>query len=101
LNCSNSGLAHLANRTARRRRFAANFFFDAIQSADAGEGFSGGGRRLKYMNIVELAPRMSPAGYLVDNTAIVKMMKASVGVRLQSTLKVFQMLARMLALAIS
>jgi hypothetical protein len=53
------------------------------------------------MNVVELSPRMSPASYLVDNTAIVKMMKAGVGVGLQSTLKVLQMLARMLALAIS
>jgi hypothetical protein len=53
------------------------------------------------MNIVELAPHMSPGGYLIDHTAIVKMMKANVGVRLHSTLKVLQMLVRMLALAIS
>jgi hypothetical protein len=42
-----------------------------------------GRRSLEYMDVVELSPRMSPAGYLIDNTAIVKMMKAGVGVRLQ------------------
>jgi hypothetical protein len=31
-------LAYLAHWAAPRRRFAANFFFDAMQSADAGQG---------------------------------------------------------------
>jgi hypothetical protein len=35
------------------------------------------------LSVVELSPRLSPAGYLIDNTTIVKMMKAGVGVRLQ------------------
>jgi hypothetical protein len=55
---------------------------------------------MRRMNLVELAPRMRPARYFVDRAAIVKMMKARVGIGLQRALEVLQMRTRMLALAI-
>ena len=51
------------------------------------------------MDLVELAPGMRPAGGLIDIVAI-KMMKAGVGICLQSALEGLQMLAWMFALAI-
>jgi len=52
------------------------------------------------MNVVELASGMGPTGNLIDVAAVVEMMKSSVGIGLQRTLEVLQMLAGMFALAI-
>jgi hypothetical protein len=51
------------------------------------------------MDLVELASRMGPAGCLIYMVAV-EVMEARIGVCLQSTLKVLQVLAGMFALAI-
>src|ERR1039457_2569854 len=67
---------------------AANLFFNRIESADAVERFGCDRRRMRFMNLVELAPGVRPTGHFVDRAAVVKVMKARVGVGLQSALEV-------------
>ena len=55
---------------------------------------------MRFMNLVELAPGVRPTGHFVDRAAVVKVMKARVGVGLQSALEVLQVLARVFALAV-
>ena len=43
------------------------------------------------MDVVKLAPGVSPARYFVDGAAVVERMKTCVGIGLQSTLEVLQM----------
>ena len=52
------------------------------------------------MDVMELAPGMSPACYFVDGAVTVEMMKARVRVGLQRTLEVLQMSSRVFSLAI-
>ena len=52
------------------------------------------------IDVVKLAPCMRPAGNFVDRAAFIEMMKAGIRIGLQSALEVFEMLARMFALAI-
>jgi len=52
------------------------------------------------MNVVELAPGMCPARHFINSAAFIEMMKAGVGIGLQSAFEVLQMLPGMLALAI-
>ena len=52
------------------------------------------------MDVVELAPGMCPAGCLIYMVLPVQMMKAGIGIGLQGSGEVLQMLARMFALAI-
>src|ERR1700733_4294005 len=51
------------------------------------------------MNLVELAPGMRPAGCLIDMVTV-QMMKAGIGISLQSAGEVFQMLTWMFPLAV-
>ena len=80
--------ARLTNFASYLGRLAANIFFDAVQSADASDGFGGNGRCMDYVNVVELAPGMSPTGDLVNVAAVVEMMKSRVGIGLQRALEV-------------
>src|ERR1700728_4661268 len=52
------------------------------------------------MDLVKLAPCMCPARYFINSAVAVEMMEPCIGVRLQATLEVLQMLPWMLALAI-
>ena len=52
------------------------------------------------MDVVELAPYMSPAGGFYDPAAFVEMMESSIGVGLQNTGEDAQMLLGMFSLAI-
>ena len=52
------------------------------------------------MDLVKLAPCMSPAGHLVDAGRPIKMVEACIGVGLQCPREVLQVLPRMFALAI-
>src|SRR5271156_6509009 len=52
------------------------------------------------MNVIELAPCMSPACGFDDPAAFVEMMKSSIGIGLQNSGKGVQMLLRMFSLAI-
>ena len=52
------------------------------------------------MNVMELAPGVSPTGNFVDGAISVKMMKAGVGIGLQRTLEILQMSSRVFALAV-
>ena len=53
-----------------------------------------------HLNVIKLAPNMSPTRGLMNPAAFIKVMKSSVAVCLQCAAEVAQMLARMLALAI-
>src|SRR5271157_1038540 len=53
-----------------------------------------------YLQLVELAPYMRPAGRFLDGSALIKMMKARISIRLQSAAEPAQMLARMFAFPI-
>src|ERR1700685_4639676 len=52
------------------------------------------------MDVVELAPYMSPAGGFYDPAAFVEMMESSIGIGLQNTGEEAQMLLGMFSLAI-
>src|SRR5580704_10010278 len=54
---------------------------------------------MRHMDLVELAPGMGPAGCLIYMVAV-KMMKARVGIGLQGSGEVLQVLAGMFTLAI-
>jgi len=71
-----------------------------LESSDAGNGFGGDGRSMHRVDIMKLAPGMSPAGDFIDVAATVEVMKSSVGIGLQRTPEVLQMHLGMLSLAI-
>jgi hypothetical protein len=50
--------AGLANFASHLSRFAAHFFFNVVESADASDSFRRDRRCVYYVNVVELAPRM-------------------------------------------
>ena len=52
------------------------------------------------MNVVELAPGVSPASDLINSPIAIQMMQARVSIGLQGTGEVFQVLARVFARAI-
>src|SRR5271169_6335003 len=52
------------------------------------------------MDVVDLAPYMSPAGGFYDPAAFVEMMESSIGIGLQNTGEVTQVLPGMFSLAI-
>src|ERR1700739_3177985 len=92
--------AGLTGGTAYFGGLAANLFFDAVESADAGDGLGGDGRSVHRVDVMKLAPGMGPAGDFIDAAATVEVMKSSVGIGLQRTLEVLQMHLGMLSLAI-
>src|ERR1700692_2634517 len=55
---------------------------------------------MHHMDVVELAPGMSPACNFVDGAVSVKMMESGVRIRLQCTRIILQMPSRMFALAV-
>src|ERR1035441_4055327 len=55
---------------------------------------------MHYLQLVELAPHMRPAGRLLDGSALIKMMKTGVGVGLQDSPQAEQVLAWMFAFPI-
>lgn len=82
----------LTNRTTKFCGLAANFFFDAVQRADATDGFGGDRRSMDYVDVVKLAPGVCPTGdFIINGAALVEMMKSGVGICLQSTPEVLQM----------
>src|SRR5579864_8681127 len=54
---------------------------------------------MRQMNVVELAPGMCPAGRLIYMVAV-KMMEARIGIGLQGSREVLQVLSRMFASAV-
>jgi hypothetical protein len=72
----------LANRASQLGRLATGIFFNAVQSADASDGFGGDGRGVDRMNVMELTPGVGPARYFINVTAAVEMMKSCVGIGL-------------------
>jgi hypothetical protein len=52
------------------------------------------------MDVMELAPGVSPARNFVDDAVAVEMMKSRVGVGLERTLEILQMSSRVFALAV-
>jgi hypothetical protein len=72
----------LANRASQLGRLATNIFFDAVQSADASDGFGGNGRGVDRMDVVKLAPGVGPARNFINVAAAIEMMKSSVGIGL-------------------
>jgi hypothetical protein len=73
--------AGLANRASQLGRLATGIFFNAVQSADASDGFGGDGRGVNRMDVVKLASGVGPARYFID-VAAVEMMKSCVGIGL-------------------
>ena len=55
---------------------------------------------MRDMDIVELASRVSPTRYLINASISIQVMQARIGVRLQSSGVVLEMLPRMFALAV-
>ena len=64
------------------------------------DGFSRHRRRMGYMDLVELAPGMGPAGGFGDAACVVEMPEAGIGVSLESSSIVLQVLPGMFSLAI-
>src|SRR5579862_2726131 len=82
------------------RRPASDVSFDGIQLRDALQGLGSQRRSMRHLQLVELAPHMGPARRFPDLSALVKMMKSCVGIRLQDAAEPAQMLARMFATSI-
>jgi hypothetical protein len=72
----------LANRASQLGRLATDIFFDAVQSADASNGFGGDGRGVDRMNVVKLAPGVGPARNFIDVASAIELMKSCVGIGL-------------------
>src|SRR5579859_1313860 len=98
--CQRAARSGLTNIAAKIGRLAADLFFDAVECADAVDGFGGDRRRMNRVDVVELTAGMCPACDFVYGTAFVEVMEACIGIRLQRTLEVLQMCSWMLALAI-
>ena len=55
---------------------------------------------MNHMNVVELAPRVAPTRDLVNAAVPVEVMEPCIGVSLQGSLEILQVIPRMLAFAI-
>jgi hypothetical protein len=88
----------LADGSAFVGRSAANRFFDSVQRTDPLQRFPRHRRTVRLFQIVEVAPHVRPAGRLFDATIFIELIESCIGVRLQPTAKLLQMLRRMLAL---
>jgi hypothetical protein len=53
--------ACLADLTTQASRLAANLSFDVVELSDPLDGLASNGRSVGHMDVVELAPCMSPA----------------------------------------
>src|SRR6185503_17193347 len=89
----------LANTQPDINRLAADLVFDRIESADPGQCIGSGWRSMRQVDVVELAPGMCPAGCLIYMVAV-EMMEASIGIGLQSSSEVLQVLPRMFSPAV-
>jgi hypothetical protein len=74
--------------------------FDGIQRGDSLDRLGGGGRGMRDVDRVELAPGVGPTGDFEDRSRLVEMLEAGVGVGLERTLVELQVLARVLSLAV-
>lgn len=81
------------------RRLAADRAFDGVELCDAVERALGDRRAIGLMDVVELAPRMCPAGGLADVAAAIEVVEAGISVGLQRALESLQVSSRMLAFA--
>jgi hypothetical protein len=70
--------ASLTNIAAKLGGLSADFFFDSVKSADAGECLCRNGRSVSHVDVMELAPCVSPAGHFIDRAIAVEMMKSGV-----------------------
>src|SRR5271163_4302172 len=86
--------ARLAFSAANFRRLSTDLCLDSIERSDASECLGGGGRSMHHVDVVELAPAVSPTGHLVDSAIAIEMMKSCVRIGLQRTVKAVQMLPR-------
>ena len=71
-----------------------------VKSADAVDGTGSRRRRMRSVDVVKLAPSMSPARCLVNPARVIQMMKTGVRVSLQRAREVLEMFPGMFALAI-
>jgi len=79
---------------------AANLALDSVELADTLDGFAGDRRRVRLLQVVELAPPVRPAGYFLDAALGIELVESRIGVGLQGSAKLPQMPLGMLALAI-
>ena len=92
-----TGLTNLAPKLGR---LAADLILDRIERGDLSQGFRRGRRGMERMDLVKLAPCVSPAGHFVNAPRPIKMVEPCVGVGLQRAGEVLQMLSWMVALTI-
>src|SRR5579863_9396822 len=78
-------------------RSAPDITFDRVQLCDPLQCLGGQRRSMRHLQVIELAPHMGPTGRFLDLSALIKMMKSCVGIRLQDAAEAAQMLAWMLA----
>ena len=90
----------LTDLTTQASRLATNLTFYVVELSDTLDGLAGSGSAVGHMDVVQITPRMSPACAFPDPAAFVEMMEPSVGIGLQDTGKMAQMLLRMFSLAI-
>ena len=84
---------------ARRGGLAADGVLDGIDLSDAPKCFGGDGRCRRLMHIVELAPRVRPAGGKLDVAASRQLLEAGIAVDLDHTLERGQMRGQPFGLA--
>ena len=90
----------MAHGTAFVRRLTANLFFYSIQRPDPLQRFSRHRRRMRLLQIVELASDMRPTRGLLNAAIFLELIEACVGIGLQRATKLFQMLGGMFSFAI-
>ncbi len=90
----------LADLTTQGSRLATNLTFNIVKLSDRWIDSSAMTEPWATMDLVELAPCMSPAGGFNDPAAFVEMMESNIGIGLQNTGEEAQMLLGMFSFAI-
>ena len=89
----------LAHGVALMRLPTADLLFDFVQSPDPLKGLKCDRRGKRYMDVVELAPHVRPAGRFLDLLAV-ELIEAGIGIGLQHANEACKVGSRSLALAI-
>src|SRR5580692_1915479 len=82
------------------RRPGSNLTFDRIQLPNTLQGFGGQWRSMRYLQLIELASYVRPAGRFLYPSTLIKMMESGVGIGLQDATEAAQMFSRMLTTTI-
>jgi hypothetical protein len=86
----------LADGPAFVRRSTANRFFDSIQLADPLQHLPCHRRTMRLLQIEEVTPHVRPARRVLDTNILIELIESRIGIGLQRSAKLFQMLRRML-----